>query len=141
MKPMRLEGLIWKSKKSRYWLAEVRDLDLVTQGSSRKDAAQMLHDAIESLVDWHGFRVQIEPGERDQCTVRSNDDARLVALMLRRLRAREGLSVREVAARLGSKSPNAYAQYETGRVAPSLDTLTRLVSALNPRLEPVLRVA
>jgi transcriptional regulator with XRE-family HTH domain len=49
--------------------------------------------------------------------------------------------VREVAQRLGSKSPNAYAQYETGRVAPSIDTLTRLVSALNPKLEPVLRVA
>lgn len=49
--------------------------------------------------------------------------------------------MREVAQRLGSKSPNAYAQYETGRVAPSIDTLTRLVSALNPKLEPVLRVA
>jgi hypothetical protein len=138
---VRLQGLIWKSKKSHRWLAEVRDLDLVTQGTSRLDAAHMLQDAVEALVSTKGFRVEVRLQGRRRCWVRSNDDARLVALMLRRLRAREGLSVREVAARLGSKSPNAYAQYETGRVAPSLDTLTRLVSALNPSLEPVLRVA
>jgi DNA-binding XRE family transcriptional regulator len=138
---MKFEGLVWKSSKSRHWIAEVRDLDLVTQGKSRSDAVRMLREAVESLVDWKDFRVEVLLGERDRCTVGSNDDAKLVALMLRRLRAREGLSVREVAQRLGSKSPNAYAQYETGRVAPSIDTLTRLVSALNPKLEPVLRVA
>jgi hypothetical protein len=138
---MKLEGTIWKSAKSRFWLAEVRDLDLVTQGTSRRDAARMLGDAIESLVAWQGFRVEVELAEHDRCTVRPNDDARLVALMLRRLRAREGLSVREVAARLGSKSPNAYARYETGRISPSIDTLTRLIWALNDKLEPVLKVA
>jgi transcriptional regulator with XRE-family HTH domain len=73
--------------------------------------------------------------------VGSNDDAVLLAFMLQRLRQREGLSVREVARRLGARSPNAYAQYETGRVAPSIDTLSRLLAALNPEFEPVLRVA
>lgn len=72
---------------------------------------------------------------------RSNEDAKLIALMLRRLRARDGLSVRDVSARLGAKSPNAYAQYETRRVAPRIDTLTRLLAALNSSFETVLRVA
>jgi hypothetical protein len=138
---MRLEGRISKSRSSKYWLAEARDLDLVTQGRSRKDAVAMLADAVESLVSWGAFRVEVALGKDGSCTIGSNDDAKLVALMLRRLRAREGLSVRDVAARLGSKSPNAYAQYETGRVAPSIDTLTRLLSALNPSFETVLRVA
>jgi DNA-binding XRE family transcriptional regulator len=138
---MRLEGRISKSRSSKYWLAEARDLDLVTQGRSRKDAVAMLADAVESLVSWGTFRVEVALGKDGSCTIGSNDDAKLVALMLRRLRAREGLSVRDVAARLGSKSPNAYAQYETGRVAPSIDTLTRLLSALNPSFETVLRVA
>jgi hypothetical protein len=138
---VRLEGRISKSHSSKYWLAEVRDLDLVTQGTSRKDAIAMLEDAVESLVNRDGFRAQVAVSKDGRCTIGSNDDAKLVALMLRRLRAREGLSVRDVAARLGSKSPNAYAQYETGRVAPSIDTLTRLVAALNPSFETVLRVA
>lgn len=138
---MRLEGRIWKSPTSKYWLAEVADLDLVTQGRSKTDATAMLKDAILSLVDHGGFHVQVAVRRDGVCTVGSNDDARLIALMLRRLRAREGLSVRDVALRLGSKSPNAYAQYETGRVAPGIDALTRLLAALNPRFDPVLRVA
>ena len=138
---MRLEGRISRSRTSKYWLAEVRDLDLITQGRSRKDAVAMLADAVEALVNQDGFRAEVAVGKDGGCTIGSNDDAKLVALMLRRLRAREGLSVRDVAARLGSKSPNAYAQYETGRVAPSIDTLTRLVAALNPSFETVLRVA
>ena len=138
---MKLEGKIWKGSTSRYWLAEVRDLDVVTQGTSRRDAANMLRDAIESLVNRAGFRVNVETDRGDRCTIGSNNDSVLVAFMLRALRAREGLSVREVASRLGAKSPNAYAQYETGRVAPSIDTLSRLLAALNPEFDAVLRVA
>ena len=138
---MKLEGKIWKSSTSRYWLAEVRDLDLVTQGTNRRDAADMIRDAVESLVNRAGFRVQVETDRGGGCTIGSNDDAVLVAFMLRALRAREGLSVREVARRLGAKSPNSYAQYETGRVAPSIDTLSRLLAALNPEFDAVLRVA
>ena len=138
---MKLEGNIWRSRSSRSWLAEVRDLDLVTQGRSRKDAVAMLQDAVEVLAEDEAFRIVVELDATGRCTGGSNSDARLIALMLKRLRGREGLSVREVARRLGSASPNAYAQYETGRVAPSIDTLTRLLAALNPRFEAVLRVA
>ena len=101
----------------------------------------MIRDAIESLVNRPGFQVEVEVDRNGHCTVGSNDDVVLVAFMLRALRAREGLSVREVARRLGAKSPNAYAQYETGRVAPSIDTLSRLLAALNPTFHPILRVA
>jgi DNA-binding XRE family transcriptional regulator len=138
---MNLEGRIWKSETSRYWLVEVQDLDVLTEGFSRRDAAEMLRDAIESLVNRDGFRVRVTVSRDGRCKVGSNDDAVLLAFMLQRLRQREGLSVREVARRLGAKSPNAYAQYETGRVAPSIDTLSRLLAALNPDFEPVLRVA
>jgi DNA-binding XRE family transcriptional regulator len=138
---MNLEGRIWKSETSRYWLVEVQDLDIVTEGSSRRDAADMLRDAVESLVNREGFRVRVTVDRDGRCRVGSNDDAVLLAFMLQRLRQREGLSVREVARRLGAKSPNAYAQYETGRIAPSIETLSRLLAALNPAFEPILRVA
>ena len=87
---MRLEGRIWKSRDSKYWLAEVPDLDLTTQGRSRKDAAAMLADAVESLVNHTRFRAEVAVGKGGACTVGSNDDVRLAALTLRRLRAREG---------------------------------------------------
>jgi hypothetical protein len=138
---MNLEGRIWKSETSRYWLAEVQDLDILTEGFTRRDAADMPRDAIESLVNRRNFRVRVTLERDGRCKVGSNDDAILMAFMLRRLREREGLSVREVARRLGAKSPNAYGQYETGRVAPGVDTLSRLLAALNPTFQPILRVA
>jgi hypothetical protein len=95
---MKLEGRIWKSRTSKFWLAEVHDLDLVTQGRSRKDAATMLADAIESLVNRDDFRVQVKIGSRGACSVGSNDDLRFAALMVRRLRARSARSSRRRAA-------------------------------------------
>ena len=138
---MKLEGKIWKSSTSRYWLAEVRDLDVVTEGTSpprrSRDASRCYRVAGES----GRLSRQGRNGSRRSLHDRFNNDAVLVAFMLRALRAREGLSVREVASRLGAKLPNAYAQYETGRVAPSIDTLSRLLAALNPEFDAVLRVA
>ena len=85
---MKLEGRIWKSKTSKSWLAEMPDLDLVTQGTSRTDAATMLADAIECLVNREDFRIAVKLGQRGSCSVGSNDDMRLASLLLRRQRAR-----------------------------------------------------
>jgi transcriptional regulator with XRE-family HTH domain len=49
-------------------------------------------------------------------------------------------TVREVAERLGSKSPNAYAQYERGKISITLDQYERLLQAVNPHSHPLLRV-
>jgi hypothetical protein len=87
---MKLEGRIWKSRSSKYWLAEVRDLDLVTQGKSRKDTAVMLADAVETLVNHGSFRADVTIARDGTCSVASNDDIRLAALVVRRLRARNG---------------------------------------------------
>ncbi|HMF43097.1 MAG TPA: hypothetical protein VKQ32_20630 [Polyangia bacterium] len=89
---MRLEGRIWKARDGKWWLAELRDLDLVTQGTSRKDAAAMLADAVECLVNSARFRADVRVGKGGSCSVGSNDDMRLAALMVRRLRARAARS-------------------------------------------------
>ena len=87
---MKLEGRIWKSRDSRFWLAQLPDLELVTQGKSRKDAAAMLADAVECLVNHDRFRVEVKIGKGGVCSISSTDDVRLAALTLRRLRARDG---------------------------------------------------
>jgi hypothetical protein len=85
---MRLQGRIWKGRGSKWWLAEVRDLDLVTQGKSRQDAAAMLVDAVQCLVNNDRFRVDVRIGKGGTCSIGANDEMRLAALALRRLRAR-----------------------------------------------------
>lgn len=55
--------------------------------------------------------------------------------LLRTLRARSGLTLRELAARAGT-SDSTLSAYEAGRVTPRIDTLTRIVEAAGWRLVP-----
>ena len=64
----------------------------------------------------------------------------MLAFSLRRQREISKSTVREVAARLGSNSPNAYARYEKGRARISLDQYERLLHAVNPQQNFHLRV-
>lgn len=139
---MRLEGLIWKDKKTKYWVAYVPLLEISTQGTSRKNALAMVEDAIQLEAETRGLRAHAELMKRGGgFTVRSNDPDALVAFMLRRQRTSHGLTVREVARRLKSNSPSAYAQYEQGKRTPSLGKLLALLQAIDPNLQPVLRAS
>jgi transcriptional regulator with XRE-family HTH domain len=64
-----------------------------------------------------------------------------LALSLRRQREKSKSTVRDVSERLGSKSPNAYAQYEKGKMRISLDQYERLLNAANPYQRIHLRIA
>jgi transcriptional regulator with XRE-family HTH domain len=62
----------------------------------------------------------------------SNNNKLLFALSLRKQREKSGLTIREASQRLGSKSPNSYAQYEKGKTRISLDQYEKLLHAANP---------
>lgn len=90
----------------------------------------MIADAVDSLVNWPGFKAVVYFGLGDDFEIGATDDAKLAALLLRRARARSGLTLAQVAARLGAKSVNAYARYEQGRVVPTVNKLSRLYAAV-----------
>jgi predicted RNase H-like HicB family nuclease len=125
---MRFAGRVFKSGK--YWAVEVPILDVVTQGRSKKEAFEMIADAIESLVNRKGFKIRVFSGEGETIEIGASDQAALTALLLRRERLKSGLSLAEVAARLGSKSPNSYARYEQGRSVPTVQKLSQLFSVV-----------
>jgi hypothetical protein len=142
---MELEGRIWKSK--RHWLVEVPSLDLMTQGKSRLDALSKIKDAITELLYSYfpgkvsrGFDITIESYEKALIGVSSTDNRLLFSLVLKRQREESQTSVREAADRLGSTSPNAYAQYEKGKINISLDKFEELLQAANPQRRSLLRV-
>jgi hypothetical protein len=93
----------------------------------------MIADAIESLVRRDGFAIKVFPGAGEEFEIGAVDEAALTALLLRRARVRSGLSLAEVAARLGAKSINGYARYEQGRSVPSLRKLSQLYAAVKKR--------
>ncbi len=126
---MRVEGRVWKDKS--FWLIEVPMMDLMTQGRTRKEAFEMLKDAIKSLKDKKEFTVRVEDKDQEDFYVSSSNVKEMIALILFRLRTKNGLSLEDVRIRLGMKSKNSYAQYEQGRAEPTLSKMEELLKALD----------
>ena len=135
---MRIEGYIEKSDK--YWAVSIPLLLIYTQGKSKKNAYEMAKDAIEELVDEKGFSVDIHPSTSLSFSVGSNNESMLMAFALKQQRLHHGLSIREVVANMGLKSPTAYSRYEKGLVRPSLDKFSELLCGISGDLEPILKI-
>ncbi len=138
---MRFEGRARKDKTSKYWLADVPLLDIVTQGTSKEGAYRMMADAIETLVHQKRFKIDVRPMGNEFFTIGASQEGVLIALMLKRQREAHRLTLMEVARRLGQKSPNAYARYEQGKSIPTVEKLNELMKAIDPGFEPILKVA
>ena len=140
-----LKGRVWKDPDSSWWLIEISFLDVMTQGKTRKEALEMIKDAVlellkdsyENLLDKH-FQVTVRLYEDGVIGMGASDDKLLFALGLKRQRLRSGSTIRDVSKRLKSKSPNAYARYERAQARPSLEKYAELLHAANPHRRPLL---
>ena len=136
---MRFEGRIRKDGK--FWLAEIPAFDALTQGRTKRDALAMAKDLIETMAGTRGFRVTVYQAGRNSFEVEANRVGILLALLLRRQRERQGLTLSEAAERLGQRSRNAYARYEQGKAMPSVEKLEQLLKAIAPDYRIVWRFA
>jgi DNA-binding XRE family transcriptional regulator len=127
---MRLAGRVWKER--RHWLVEVPLLDALTQGRTRGEALRMLADLVAAMSPTAELRVEVLPGAGEDLELGVADVAALVAILLRRQREKRGLSLSEVADRLGAHSKTAYARYEQGRSVPTVAKLFELLAAVAP---------
>lgn len=142
---MELEGKIWKEGK--FWLVEVSALDVCTQGRTRKEALLMIKDAIFELMTSyfssdtiHNLKLDIVEYSKNLIGIKTSNNNLILSFSLIRQREISRSTIREVADRLGSASPNAYAQYERGKMSISLNQYERLLRAANPKRPLTLRV-
>lgn len=133
---MRFSGSIYKDGK--FWLAEIPILDLMTQGKTKKETFEMVADMLESLVNKDKFKVKVYKGKKDSFEVGSSEPKHMVSLLLQRKRELSGLSLAQVASKLGMKSRNTYARYEQGRSVPSVEKLNELLNAVCPQKDIVI---
>ena len=134
---MRFAGRVIRD--GRWWLAEIPMLDALTQGRTRREALEMVKDWIETAVNRRDFQATVHEKGRAEFEVSGSDATSMVALLLRRRRAASGASLREMATRLGATSRNAYARYERGEAAPTLEKLDALLKATSPGGDFVIR--
>jgi len=132
-----MEGRIWKE--GGFWLVEVPALDAMTQGKTRKEAVTMAEDLVFEMARSYfedetnkGFSITVIDYKKNLIGITASDNKLFLALSLRRQREKSGSTVREASERLGSKSPNAYAQYERGKTSISVDKYEELLIAANP---------
>lgn len=136
---MRIEGKLIKS--GNWWAVEVPLLLLHTQGKTKKEAYFMAKDAIECAIDKKGFKVEITQGENNTFVINANDDASLMAFALEQHRENNHLTIRDVAKNLGKTSPNEYNRYAKAKVRnPSIEKFSQLMKAINPKLEPIIKI-
>jgi predicted RNase H-like HicB family nuclease len=133
---MRFSGTIYKDGK--FWLAKIPILDLMTQGRTKKEAYEMVADMLESLINKEGFKAKIFKGMKDQFEVGSSEPRHMISLLLQRKREISGLSLSQVAGRMGTTSRNSYARYEQGKSIPSMEKLNELLQAVCPQTDIVI---
>ena len=141
---MEIEGKIWKSGTT--WLVEIPALDAMTQGKTRKEVVAMATDLVLEMAETYfkvkkGFKVAVIDYKKNVIGITASDNKVLLALSLRRQREKSGSTVREVSERLGSKSPNAYGQYERGKTNIPLDKYEKLLMAASPLEKLRLKIA
>ena len=133
---MRFSGKIYKDGK--FWLAEIPILDLMTQGRTKREAYEMVADMLDTMVNQKDFEITVFKGKKDTCEVGSSDAKYFVRLLLQRKWELSGLSLAQVASRLGMSSRNTYARYEQGKSVPSVEKLNDLLRAVCPETDIVI---
>jgi hypothetical protein len=128
---MLVEGRVWREK--TLWLIELPLLDVMTQGKSKKDALNMIIDAISVLVNKKGFEISVLETGGDSFYLSTQNDNELISLILKRQRSKEGLSLEEVKKRINASSRNAYARYEKGSTKISMSKFLELFHAITNR--------
>lgn len=132
---MKIDGIVWKD--GTFWLAEVPFLDMMTQAKTKKEIPLMVKDAIESLIDDPQFHVNVTL-TGNNIYIEANDLKKIFALILKRTRSKNNLTIEDVAARLNAKSINAYAQYEQAKHSPGFEKFEELYKAIEPDTNVVL---
>ena len=133
---MRFTGKIYKDGK--FWLAEIPILDLMTQGHTKGEAYEMVIDMLESLINKKDFKAEVFKKSKDTFEISSSEPKYMISLLLQRKREISGLSLAQVADRLGASSRNTYARYEQGKSVPTVEKLNDLLHAVSPQSDIVI---
>ena len=136
---MRFPGRI--KKHGRFWLVEIPAFDAVTQGRTKREAFAMAEDLIETMASTRGFRATVFPTGGNTFEIGANRINVFLALLLRRQRERQGLTLAAAAQKLGQRSRNAYARYEQGKTMPTVEKLEQLLKAIAPDQKIVWHIA
>lgn len=134
-----IEGKLRKNRADNSWVVSFPSLDSMTEGDTKEEALKMGEDLIYSYLECYfeeempkDLEVKIIEGEKGQIAVVASDYRLLVSLFLIKQRELASMNLQQAATNLGSRSRNAYKQYEKGKIDPSVGKLSNLLEAVYP---------
>lgn len=129
----------WIKKSGNWWAIGCNDIAVYTQGTTRKDAGEMLCDAICELADDPEFPVEVDiPARAEEITIGFPDAKRAIAFLLQRQRMFGKKRLADVA-KIAGKSVSGIKQFESGRHDPGISKAIELFEALGYDAELVLK--
>lgn len=119
---------IWVDTKKvgKYVAVECEMLHAHTQGTSLKDAEDMMVDWLREMLNDSEFKVAVDRGKEGFWLV-VDDIKPILALALEQARNFSNVSVAAIVEKTGHKSRNQYYQYKSGKHEPSLSTFSELL--------------
>lgn len=129
-------------KEGKFWLIQIKELDMMTQGMTRKEAIIMIKDLFQEML-YDQFELKLEISllseEKESATLFVPDQY-AIPFVLKRLRALKGKTIQEISKLCGFKSINAYAQYEQGKRIPGIEQLEKFLEIMGAHLKMAVSV-
>lgn len=118
------------------WLLEIPDLELATQAESLDDVLPMAEDMLQLMFEETdiSFIVGWESKSSGRFSIGTENVDALLAFIMKRKRKEAGVSLVELAKRLGFASHNAIAAYEQATRSPTVEKLAEIAEGLGYEL-------
>ncbi len=129
---MFFEGKIIKSGK--FWAAELPAFCVYTQGKTRKEAFEMLADAVSTLWPEFKFELTWRDESKTEVLLAPADVLEGIGLVLKQNRLNSSLTLKEIANAMGSNYGSSVICYEDGTRQPSVSKFDELLAAIGKRL-------
>lgn len=123
----------------KYWAIECPAIDAATQGTSKKNALDMMVDWVRSMLDDPEYPIEIMAEGDATFAMRFVDPRGVVGLLVAHARAASGLTLDQLAEKTGKQSRSAVRHYETGKNATSLQKMTEILNAVGYDVEVKVR--
>jgi uncharacterized protein (DUF2342 family) len=117
-----------------WWVAELPSFCIGSQGTDKENAREMLASAVHDLLPEMEFDMVWTDEERGELALNTAHVATALGFIIRQNRSGSDQSLREIAAALGSKYPNAVAVYEKGESEASISKMDSILGAIGKRL-------
>ena len=130
---MKVWGEIYKDKKTGLFVIKLPIVEAITQDDTVEGAVEAIREVIELYDENLTFSLTLHDNKSFYLT--TDDTKSFLALVIKKQREAQGISLSSVAEKLGYSSRNSVYDYESGKTEPTFKKFSDLLGSLDLDLE------